>query len=483
MKTFSTKKALLMSVLSMLVCITMLVGTTFAWFTDSVTSANNKIVAGNLKIDLELLDKETGVWNSIKTNKDPLFEASTIWEPGHTEVKVLKVENEGSLALKWKATFSPSGALSELADVLDVYVKDGVQAYPADRTDLDGWTKVGTVREFVEGIEASTNGTLTAQGTDKDEAYLGLAVKMREDAGNDYQNKTVGAFDIVILATQLNSESDSFNSAYDINAEYGASSNTGTPPTVYVSTAAELKAALSPTISNNEAVVVLTSDVALADGETWTPLDLVAYSNTVRNIVIDGQGHTISGLNAPLLGNCYFGNTSIEIKNLTLSDCEIVDKYYNGLGSGAFIAYADNSSYVILNNCHLEDSSVTSTAPKNTFVGIGGLIGYSSSDLTITDCSVTNCTITGAYNSAGAIAGHVSAGHDTTITNAKVVGCTVKGEKIEKSGYVVGTANNGNTVITTNDACANNTVFDVINSTAIYGRLVGGTLTVNGVAQ
>ncbi|MBE6647299.1 MAG: hypothetical protein E7611_06670 [Ruminococcaceae bacterium] len=103
--------------------------------------------------------------------------------------------------------------------------------------------------------------------------------------------------------------------------------------------------------------------------------------------------------------------------------------------------------------------------------------------LTITDCSVTNCTITGASNSAGAIAGHVSAGADTTITNAKVIGCTVKGERVDKSGYVIGTANNGDTVITTHADCANNTVFDVADSTVVYGRLVGGTLTVNGVAQ
>ena len=112
-----------------------------------------------------------------------------------------------------------------------------------------------------------------------------------------------------------------------------------------------------------------------------------------------------------------------------------------------------------------------------------GLVGYSSSELNIKDCSVTGSTITGAMNSAGAIAGHISAGHNSTLTNVKVANCTVKGERVDKSGYIVGTSNNGNTVITTDPACANNTVFDVANSTTAYGRIVGGTLTLDGVAK
>ena len=97
-KQKSTKKTLLTSVLSLVLCVAMLVGTTFAWFTDSVTSANNKIQAGNLKIDLELLDKTSGKWNSIKKSNAPIFDYDK-WEPGYTDVKVLKVENEGTLAL------------------------------------------------------------------------------------------------------------------------------------------------------------------------------------------------------------------------------------------------------------------------------------------------------------------------------------------------------------------------------------------------
>ncbi len=211
-KQKSTKKTLLTSVLSLVLCMAMLIGTTFAWFTDSVTSAGNKIQAGTLKIDLELLDKETKAWNSIKDSQDPIFNYN-LWEPGYTDVKVLKVENEGTLALKWIAKFvTEQKPLSILANVIDVYVCSSATelAYPADR-DLTGYTRVGTVADFVDTIEETTWGNLKAG----EEAYLGIALKMQETAGNEYQGLELGAFDIQILATQLTYETDSFDNQYD----------------------------------------------------------------------------------------------------------------------------------------------------------------------------------------------------------------------------------------------------------------------------
>lgn len=216
-KTRSTKRAMLASALALLVCITMLVGSTFAWFTDSVTSANNKIQAGTLKIDLEMLDETTGNWSSIKNEKTAIFNYD-LWEPGYTAVRILKIENEGSLALKWMAKFVSTYQLSELANVIDVYVLPSATelAYPVDR-DLTAYTPVGTIADFVNTIEDTTNGTLEAGEV----AYLGIALKMQETAGNEYQGMDLGgAFDIQILATQYTSEADSFNNQYDAGAEF-----------------------------------------------------------------------------------------------------------------------------------------------------------------------------------------------------------------------------------------------------------------------
>ena len=86
---------MLVSALSLLLCVSMLAGSTFDWFTDSVTSRNNVITSGNLDIEVQYsLDGIT--WNDLEGAKD-LFQKD-LWEPGHTEVVALKLTNKGSLA-------------------------------------------------------------------------------------------------------------------------------------------------------------------------------------------------------------------------------------------------------------------------------------------------------------------------------------------------------------------------------------------------
>ena len=226
MKINTTKRSLLTSVIALTLCFAMLLGTTFAWFTDSVTSTGNKIQSGTLKIDLEVLDQKTNLWASVKEDKDPIFTYDN-WEPGYTEVKVLKVENEGTLHLKWKAQLTSANPLSELAKVIDVYVCPSPTeiSYPAGR-DLTGYTLVGTLDNFINTIEETTYGTLAPKGEAGDVAYLGIAFKMQESAGNDYQELALGEFDIIIAATQLDAEEDSFGSDYDADLDASKSGTT-----------------------------------------------------------------------------------------------------------------------------------------------------------------------------------------------------------------------------------------------------------------
>ncbi len=229
-KRKNTKQALFSSVLALILCISMLLGTTYAWFTDTVTSSGNKIKSGSLKLDLLVLNEvinEDGTtqneWVSIKDNPQPLFTYEN-WEPGYTDVTILKVENLGTLALKWEARFASEQPLSALAEVIDVYVNPGVEEkYPNDRANLkaEGWDNVGTLNNFINTISETTYGYLDA----KESATLGIALKMREDAGNEYQNLTLGEFDIRIVATQATAESDSFGDDYDVDAEYPVFAN------------------------------------------------------------------------------------------------------------------------------------------------------------------------------------------------------------------------------------------------------------------
>ena len=144
-----TKRALLASVLSVVVCAAMLVGSTFAWFTDSVTSAGNIIKSGNLDVTMEWADGtkalNTSEWKDA--SKEAIFNYD-LWEPGYTEVRHVKISNLGSLSLKYEIRIVPTGDVGELADVIDVYyIKDGQQI--SDRTDLADLKSIGTLAEVL----------------------------------------------------------------------------------------------------------------------------------------------------------------------------------------------------------------------------------------------------------------------------------------------------------------------------------------------
>ena len=290
----STKKSFLTSIVALVLCLTMFLGTTFAWFTDMVTSSGNIIQSGSLKIDLELLDKESGKWNSIKESKSPLFDYDK-WEPGYVDVKVLKVENEGTLALKWKAMFVSDEQLSALADVIDVYVLpfgvgDGADVkYPVDRN-LDGYTKVGTLKDFVNTIESTTYGNLKAG----ESAYLGIALKMQDEAGNEYQELSLGKFNIQIVATQMANESDSFGNDYDANAEWPKLEN-GYAASTAIDAGNLMLGALTSELTiggNNGVGAVLPADVKVAEGATSLELTMKKVDNDGNLNLGEGENAT-----------------------------------------------------------------------------------------------------------------------------------------------------------------------------------------------
>ena len=207
----------LISILLIVLCLSVCVGLTYAYFTDSAKSNGNKIQAGNLKLDLKLYDKVDDEWISIKNTEDPVFNYEK-WEPGYVDAKLLKIENLGDLAMQWEAKLVSTEAVSEFANAIEVYVqKSNTEiAYPADRTAALAWTKVGTLDQFINTAEKLANGTFTAQG---EAYYIGIAFYMpAEITDNTLQGQILGAFDIQINATQLAYESDAFDESYDADA-------------------------------------------------------------------------------------------------------------------------------------------------------------------------------------------------------------------------------------------------------------------------
>lgn len=208
----TTKRALLGSVLALVLCFAMLLGSTYAWFTDTETAAVSTIKSGTLDLEVTVYDKVTGNY----VDPTALFN-ETLWEPGYMAYEIMKIENKGSLALKWMAKMDLT-QLSALADVITVYVNEA-STVPASRNDVEtNWTRVGTLADFVSTLTTADN-TVANYPTDvlapNSTDYLGIALVMETSAGNAYQNLTVDGFTFTVIATQDNVESDDFDANYD----------------------------------------------------------------------------------------------------------------------------------------------------------------------------------------------------------------------------------------------------------------------------
>ena len=275
----NNKKALLSSAFALLVSIAMLIGTTFAWFTDTASTAVNKIQAGNL--DIELAYKNSTTRGEFKeANKEtPVFDNNALWEPGHVEYVVLKVSNTGSLALKYKlginiASETGSTNVNNNAFKLSDYIRFAVLNDDQSSLDRDALVAAATDSKLIkEGYTAENH--LTATGTDNSQKVVTLVVWMPTDVGSEANHKTevtAPSIDlgISVAATQDTVEKDSFDNTYDKDAVY---------PIVAMDTLQEL--------INNAAEPVSAKLEGNIAGSLTVPQD--------KNITLDLNGFTLTG--------------------------------------------------------------------------------------------------------------------------------------------------------------------------------------------
>lgn len=264
-------------------------------------------------------------------------------------------------------------------------------------------------------------------------------------------------------------------------------------------TAAELQAYITAfTVADSgDNVVKIGKDIVLKEGETWVPATIDGYHGA-GVITVLGNGHTISGLNAPLFAGGFAGNSGIVVKDLTLDGVKINDAA-SGQGIGAFVCNVDSMPTIELDNCHLTNSEIISTGGAR----VGGLIGWTSgynkpndgpvdTYIKITKCSVEGCTIS-AKGSVGGIIGHAGCNPATyhTISDCSVKNCvlTSTDDGGWRVGVVVGTANVGE--LTINNITESGNTITQTGKTApehsnLYGRFVPGStgkLVIDGVAQ
>ena len=238
----STKRALISSALAILMCVAMLIGTTFAWFTDTASTGVNKIQAGNLDIEVEYRTSSDEDWKTLDNATDLFGAEGTLFEPGHTRVVELRITNAGNLALKYKvgmnvvsetAGTNKAGNPYKLSDYLKV-ATTGIQQYnPADQIsslmerlifqkgDFGMWT----ARNFANfELEYASNGNVHALQPGAAQ-ILGIKVYMPETVGNEAnaisaEKAAFINFGLNVVATQYTTESDSYGTQYDKDATY-----------------------------------------------------------------------------------------------------------------------------------------------------------------------------------------------------------------------------------------------------------------------
>ena len=343
MKLKSKKSALLLSFTSLLLCFAMLAGSTFAWFTDTATTGVNKIVAGNLKVDIVAEDGVTSLTSAdgklYWTQKQSAGGQATavtgadkpLWEPGVTFLtRGFKIKNGGNLALKWKMAINKENVEngkvgSEVApskSLLDVIDFSVVKSTDENATAV-------AIENFV--------GELKEKNTVSTDTYY-IKGHMQKEAGNDYQNLTLDGITITVYATQLNSENDSFGPDYDKDAPLPlvATRNELNNTITRDSLKAEDKIApVEVTLGNLEA-----EDIQYTENKTGytgkgvmlgnTNLnrynaevpEVGAYSFTFKDGVIDGTVKGYESIDGATTNSVYMlvpGNSDVVFENMTFN--------------------------------------------------------------------------------------------------------------------------------------------------------------------
>ncbi len=411
----STKRALAASVGCVALCSAMLVGTTFAWFTDTATTNVNSIQAGTLDVALEYYDN--GDWQSadgmtlaFKKAADA-GEEYVIWEPGCTyELPQIRVVNKGSLALKYRIEIIGLDGDDELNDVLD-------------------WT--------INDKEFDTTDYSLAAGAQSD--ALTIKAHMQETANNDYQGKSLSGVKISVTATQDTVEYDSYNNTYDARAAY-AVPDTAAP----VSSAEDLTTA----VKNGEDVV-LTEEIEM-------PANLQVTSDVT--IYGSGTGKLVAGEATDRVINVVSNDKPVTI---TLVGLDIESPEDKGNDHDRAISLYGNSDVsLVMDNCsvtanHYALNVAQSNAKVNVTVRNSSITGYAAFQIQSPNTTAVfeNCTLTGINQwQSGNGYSVINLYQNAANSNVTFKNCSITAEK-DDSAWEVFLIEDGENSVVNFDGC------------------------------
>ena len=465
-----TKRALLMSVLSLLLCFSMLIGSTFAWFTDSVTSNNNIIKSGNLDVVLEYKTNWDDAWAPVEQDTK-IFKEGALYEPGYTEVVYLRVSNAGSLALKYQmkvdilsetTSTNVAGEEFKLSDYLQIgtYVQNEYSS-GFNYADLLMPTMFGTreaaltnvtTEKLSEAESVVCSDATIVPGTETAQVAV-LVLNMPETVGNEANHKSDVAapqinLGVTLLATQFTHEDDSFDNQYDKDAVYP------------VANVQEFQTAIDEAKDGD--IIVFTNDFAgdvtvpqKADTKITIDGSNKKFSGT---LLIDGKsatqttaGVTIKNVNfvAATTDACIDlgedGNNNTRYTcNVTVEDCT-----FAAPGAVGIKSYTGGDKNLVIRNC-------TATAEAHSLAQLKGIEGVLIENCTVNsirginlnnslDVTIQNCTI-----NVQKYAVRFGESANSTVENYAITDCTISSQNVDGDAAIVlrAGATNANLTIT-----------------------------------
>ena len=383
----STKRALVSSALAILMCVAMLIGTTFAWFTDTASTGVNKIQAGNLDIELQMRNKD-GEWVNAEgktlpflvNGKIPAEGTQILWEPGCTYyVPEVRVLNKGNLAVKFEYVPEALGVTGKLAEVLELVLPE---------------TDMNIEPEILKPGEASP--------------AWSFGYHMLESAGNEYQNATATGMCVTVVATQATYEKDSIDNQYDKDAEYPILVTTGDELQAIVSNAkAPVNIVLTNSITTNNFVIPADKDVTLdLNGRTVTN----AGSHTILNkghLTLTDSSADKSGQIVSLKGNtaalrngdnavCVVEGGTISRDGANGNTWHVVENFGKMTFNGGKVVLKNGNGFAITNGWNYFDPGASTTHAVMEINALeldtdsSGIKNCRYGDLTVNDVTVTS---------------------------------------------------------------------------------------------
>ena len=266
----NSKKALLSSAFALVLSVAMLIGTTFAWFTDTASTGVNKIQAGNLDVKL-MYSTDMVTWKEA-TSTTQLFNDDALWEPGHTELVYLKVVNAGNLALKYEMTtnsYDKERGKNANGDLfyIDKYLKIGVaetqNVFESRSAAIDA---IAANEKSMEKEIQITDGW-TVLNPNAESAPFAVVIYMPTTVGNEANNvqswrhPSLKGFGLVVNATQATVESDSFGKDYDAKAPTTITTKSASSGTHVINENVQANGTMGAVQAEGTAVYTINADV------------------------------------------------------------------------------------------------------------------------------------------------------------------------------------------------------------------------------